>query len=137
MVKKIDDFHNYQKARSNCIRSFEKKYEISKDIEGSIQKALDTADVNKSVLKLDPRFYKGLQGEIIFYGKTFNSLDLDGLMDSKKVPADFHSPISGKYYDVTTNLNYKDVDKYIKTDNREYVLAFVDTIVKNATFITN
>lgn len=126
MVKKFDDFHNFQKARSNCFRSFEKRYELSKDIEGSIQKALETADVNKSILKLNPNFYKGLKGEIIFYGKTFKSLDLDVLMDSKKVPADFHSPTTNKYYDVTTNLNYKDVDKYIKNDNREYMLAFVD-----------
>lgn len=70
--------------------------------------------------------YKGLKGEIIFYGKTFNSLDLDALMDSKKVPADFHSPITNIYYDVTTNLDYKDIENYIRNDNREYMLGYVD-----------
>lgn len=124
--KKIEDFHNYQQARSNCIRSFEKKYESTKDVEEAIQKALDTAKINKNVLNLDSNHYKGLKGEIIFYGKNFNSLDLDVLMDSKKVPADFHSPMTDIYYDVTTNLDYKDIENYIRNDNREYMLGFVD-----------
>ena len=50
--KKIKDYHNYQQARSNCIRSFEKKYESTKDVEEAIQKALDTAKINENVLKL-------------------------------------------------------------------------------------
>lgn len=87
--KKVDDFLKFQEARNNCFRSFYKKYGISNDIEESIQNALDIAKINKNILNLNPKIYKGLIGEIIFYGKTFKSLDSDPLKEIGKTPADF------------------------------------------------
>lgn len=117
--KKIDEFSKFQEARNNCFRSFYKKYKVSNDVEESIQKALDTAKTNKNVLNLNHKIYKGLTGEIIFYGKTFESLDSDPLKEIGKTPADFYSPITNKYYDVTTNINYKDIGKYLREELAE------------------
>ncbi len=125
-IQKIEDYHNFQKAKDNCLRSFYKKYKLTKDIDESIQQALDTAKVNNKILNLNPKHYKGLKGEIIFYGKSYESLDLDALKETGKTPADFYSPVTNKYYDVTTNLDYKDINDYIRNDKREYELAFVD-----------
>jgi|GEM_PF-4226128 len=119
LPKKIEDFHNYQQARSNCFRSFDKKYEYTKDIDKSLEKALDTAKVNENVLKLDSKHYKGLKGEIIFYGRTCQSLDLDVLMDSKKIPADFHSPLPGTFivvYETTNGSNMSDIIQMAMTE---------------------
>jgi len=124
--KGFDEFHKFQKARSICIHSFDKEYEKSKDSEEALQKALNTARINKGTLNLTPMCFAGLEGEIIFYGRYNETLDFDLLPDTKKTHADFHSPITQKYYDVTTNIDYKDLGKYIRDENREYLLSCVD-----------
>lgn len=122
----FSNFNNFQSARQICFRSFIKKYTSSNDIEGSIQKALKTAEINNRILKLTPQHYKGLKGEIIFYGTKFESLDLDPLMEIGHVPADFRSQKTNQYYDVTTNPDYKDIEGFNRNDSRELMIAVVD-----------
>ncbi|ODS40956.1 hypothetical protein BEH94_10710 [Candidatus Altiarchaeales archaeon WOR_SM1_SCG] len=121
-----DEYHKFQKARSICIHSFDKQYKKSKDSEEALQKALNTAKITQKKLNLTQRHFAGLEGEVIFYGKYDETLDFDLLPDTKKTHADFHSPITQKYYDVTTNIDYKDLGKYIRDENREYLLSCVD-----------
>lgn len=124
--KKFDDFDNFQKARQKSFRSFIKKYKLTKDPNESLEKALETAKINRNILNLTPKYYKGLQGEIIFLGKKYESLNLDPLLEIGDVPADFRSQVTDQYYDVTTNLDYKDIEEYIRNDSKECMIAFVD-----------
>lgn len=121
------DFENFQTARNTCFRSFIKKYDTSKDVDESLDKALSTAKyIKQKKLDLTHNHYKGLQGEIIFFGKNFETFDLDPVMEIGKVNADFRSQITNQYFDVSTNLDYKDAGDYIRNDTRECLIAFVD-----------
>lgn len=120
------NFDNFQTARQKSFRSFIKKYQENEDSEESLQKALATAKINKNILKLTPQHYKGLQGEVIFFAKHYKSLNLDPLVEIGDVHADFRSQVTNQYYDVTTNIDYKDLSEYIRNDSKECMIAFVD-----------
>lgn len=120
------NFDNFQIARQKCFRSFFKKYQENKDSEESLQKALDTAKINNNILKLTPYHYKGLRGEILFFAKYYESLNLDPLVEIGDVHADFRSQVTNRYYDVTTNIDYKNIDDYIRNDSKECMIAFVN-----------
>ncbi|MGD9777066.1 MAG: hypothetical protein AB7D09_12775 [Methanosarcina sp.] len=126
MPNKLKDFDNFQLARQKCFRSFVKCYQGKKDAEEALQKALDTAKINNQTLELTNNYYKGLKGEIIFFGKCYKTLNLDPLVEIGDVHADFHSQVTKQYYDVTTNLDYKDINDYIRNDSKECMIAYVD-----------
>lgn len=75
---------------------------------------------------MTPSHYKGLRGEILFFAKYYESLNLDPLVEIGDVHADFRSQKTNKYYDVTTNIDYKNIDDYIRNDSKECMIAFVD-----------
>ncbi|MDO9517471.1 MAG: hypothetical protein Q7J10_05400 [Methanosarcinaceae archaeon] len=123
---KFVNFNNFQTARQTCFRSFFKNYKENGDSDESLQKALDTAKINNDILKLTPQYYKGLQGEIVFFAKYYESFNLDPLVEIGDVHADFRSQVTNKYYDVTTNTDYKDLSDYIRNDSKECMITFVD-----------
>ena len=123
---KFEEFDNFQLARQKSLRSFIKCYKETKDTEEALQKALDTAKINRKVLKLTDNYYKGLNGEIIFFGKYYEILSLDALVEIGDTPADFHSHLTNQYYDVTTNMRYKDISNYIRNGSKECMIAYVD-----------
>ena len=71
-------------------------------------------------------YYKGLNGEIIFCRKNYETLSLDTLVEIGDTHADFYSHQTNQYYDVTTNLKYKDISDYIRNDSKECMIAYVD-----------
>jgi hypothetical protein len=123
---KFEEFDNFQLARQKSLRSFFKCYTETKDTEEALQKALDTAKINRKALKLTDNYYKGLNGEIIFFGKYYETLSLDTLVEIGDTHADFYSHQTNQYYDVTTNLRYKDISDYIRNDSKECMIAYVD-----------
>lgn len=120
------NFNNFQIARQTSFRSFFKKYKENGDSEESLQKSLGTAKFLKKKLKLTPQYYKGLQGEIVFFAKYYESFNLDPLVEIGDVHADFRSQVTNIYYDVTTNTDYKDLSDYIRNDSKECMIAYVD-----------
>lgn len=129
------DFHNFQQARQTCFRSFYKKYQEKKDTQEALQKALETSKFLYNKLGLTAKYYKGLKGEIIFFGKKYEVLNLDPLVEIGDVHADFRSQITNQYYDVTTNIDYKDISDYIRNDSKESMIAFVDIKSENIELI--
>jgi hypothetical protein len=94
-----------------------------------------TKDVDKSleVLKKYPLIRSskyGLKAELLFYDRFYTELKLDPLLDAG-VKADFSGvrnkkPVS---FDVTTNLQYKDINKYvdvIQKKGKRYELVLVN-----------
>lgn len=120
------NFNNFQIARQTSFRSFFKEYKEKGDSEESLQKSLATAKFLNGKLKLTPQHYKGLQGEIVFFAKYYESFNLDPLVEIGDVHADFRSPVTNIYYDVTTNTDYKDLNDYIRNDSKECMIAYVD-----------
>jgi len=94
-----------------------------------------THDFDKSLEILDkyplirPSKY-GLKAELMFYDKYYKELKLDPLLDAG-VKADF-SGIRNKRavnFDVTTNLKYKDINKYVNAIQKKrklYEIALVN-----------
>lgn len=132
---RYEGFNSFQTARHTCFRSFFKRYEETKDSEESLQKALDTAKFLNKKLSLTDKHYKGLKGEIIFFGKRYETLNLDPLQEIGAMPADFYSHVTNQYYDVTTNTDYKDIGDYIRNDSKECMIAYVDPNSENIELI--
>ena len=131
----FDEFNNFQIARQTSFRSFFKFYRETKDSEESLQEALETAKFLNKKLQLTTNYYRGLQGEIIFFGKQYKALNLDPLVEIGDTHADFHSHITNQYYDVTTNMKYKDISDYIRNDSKECMIAYVDINSKDIELI--
>lgn len=53
-------------------------------------------------------------------------MSLDTLVEIGDTHADFYSHQTNQYYDVTTNLKYKDISDYIRNDSKECMIAYVD-----------
>jgi hypothetical protein len=123
---RFQDFENFQTARQRCFRSFIKKYEDKNDSEEALQKALDVAKINKKTLKLTSKHYKGLVGEIIFFGKKYELFSLSPLVEIGDTHADFCSRSTAQLYDVTTNIDFKDINDYIANDSDDLMIANVD-----------
>lgn len=80
-----------------------------------------------------PQVKAGLRGEFLFYDKYMKKLKLEPLLDAG-VKADFTGIRKGKpvNFDVTTNLEYKNIDSYlepIQKRKKQYEIVLVD--IKN------
>jgi hypothetical protein len=97
------------------------------------EKVLDF-DIALEVLdkyKIITPWKEGLKAELIFYDRFYSTLKLDPLLDAG-VKADFSGVRNKKMvnFDVTTNLEYKDIDKYADVAQRkgkQYEIALVNT----------
>lgn len=108
----------FNKARHHVFSVYEKTQDIDKALQ---------------VLKKYPlvRTSKyGLKAELLFYDRFYTELKLDPLLDAG-VKADFSGVRKGKAvnFDVTTNLEYKNINKYVNIIQRKrkrYEIALVN-----------
>ncbi len=97
MTNPIHIWHNIRRA---CFRIYE---------ETNYDRALNYI----KNLKVLQNFKHGLKGELLFYNKFYDKMQLEPLLDAG-VKADFVGFQNKQMinFDVTTNLKYKDIDKY-------------------------
>ncbi len=76
-------------------------------------KSMDIALDYINNLKVSKNLKNGLKGEIIFFDRYYHSLKLEALLDAG-IKADFVGIQNGQVinFDVTTNLNYKNIEDY-------------------------
>jgi hypothetical protein len=95
-----------------------------------IDRALTAVSMCASQPDMFRKFYAGLRGELLVYtSKQSKKLKLEPLLDAG-IKADFAGIRSGKpiNIDVTTNLDYKDIDEYAEQSvkrNKLYEIAAV------------
>jgi len=83
-----------------------------------------------------PQVKAGLRGELLFYDKFFEELKLEPLLDAG-VKADLTGVRGGDLvnFDVTTNIEYKDIDKYVEIiQKRKKTYEIVLVNLKNEDF---
>jgi len=108
----------FNKARHHIFSVYEK----TTDVDRALQ-------VLKNYPLVRPSKY-GLKAELLFYDRFYTELKLDPLLDAG-VKADFSGVRNGKVVniDVTTNLNYKDINKYVdvmQKKGKRYEIALVN-----------
>lgn len=96
-------------------------YEKTRDFDKSLQ-------VLKSYRIIRP-WKHGLKAELLFYDKFYTKLKLDPLLDAG-VKADFSGVRNKKAvnFDVTTNLEYKDINKYVDAMQRKRNEQFLTSL---------
>jgi len=108
----------FNRVRRHIFSVYEKTHDLDK-----------AAEVLESYRIIRP-WKHGLKAELLFYDKFYTELNLDPLLDAG-VKADFSGVRNRKAvnFDVTTNLQYKDVNKYvdvIQKKKKRYELALVN-----------
>lgn len=108
----------YNKARHHVFSLFEKTNDVDK--------SLEVIDAHKLLRPLKA----GLKAELIFYDRFRDALQLEPLLDAG-VKADFTGLRKGTMInlDVTTNLEYKDINKYVNCIQKRkklYEIVLVD-----------
>jgi len=108
----------YNKARHHLFSIYEKTRDFDKSI--SILKRYPLIKPSKH----------GLKAELLFYDRFYRELKLEPLLDAG-VKADFSGIRKKKMvnFDVTTNLDYKDINKYanvVQRRKKEYELVLID-----------
>ena len=108
----------FNKARHHVFSVYEKTRNIDKSLQ-----------VLKKYSLVRTAEY-GLKAELLFYDRFYTELKLDPLLDAG-VKADFSGVRDGKAVniDVTTNLEYKNINKYVdvmQKKRKRYELALVD-----------
>ncbi len=95
-----------------------------------IEKAMSIVSTYSLPIRLRRTFLAGMRAELFFYSKERMTLKLEPLLDAG-VKADFIGFRNGELVniDVTTNLKYKDINRYAaptKSRQRLYEIALVD-----------
>lgn len=108
----------FNKVRHHMFSIYEKTHDFDKSLE-----------VLKRYPLVKPAKH-GLKAELLFYDKFYTKLKLDPLLDAG-VKADFSGTRNRKpvNFDVTTNLQYKDINKYanvVQKKRKRYELALVN-----------
>jgi len=108
----------FNKARHHMFSVYEKTQDFDKSLE-----------VLKKYRLIRPSKY-GLKAELLFYDRFYTKLKLDPLLDAG-VKADFSGVRNKKpvNFDVTTNIEYKDINKYVNVVQRKkkrYEIALVN-----------
>ncbi len=108
----------FNKARHHMFSVYEKKHDFDRALE-----------ILEKYPLVRPSKY-GLKAELLFYDKYYRELRLDPLLDAG-VKADFSGIRDKKAvnFDVTTNLQYKDINKYVNVIQRKrkrYEIALVN-----------
>ena len=108
----------FNKVRHHMFSIYEKTHDFDKSLE-----------VLKRYALVKPAKH-GLKAELLFYDKFYAKLKLDPLLDAG-VKADFSGIRNRKpvNFDVTTNLQYKDINKYadvVQRKRKRYELALVN-----------
>jgi len=108
----------FNKARHHLFSVYEKTNDFDRSLE-----------VLKRYPLVKPAEH-GLKAELLFYEKFYTELKLDPLLDAG-VKADFSGTRNRKpvNFDVTTNLQYKDINKYanvVQKKRKRYELALVN-----------
>jgi len=117
----------FNKARHHVFSVYEKT--------GDLDKALSIIDQYPLIR---PSKY-GLRAELLFYDKFCNELKLEPLLDAG-IKADF-SGLRNKQavnFDVTTNLQYKDINKYVdivQKKKKRYEIALVNLKSEEVEFL--
>jgi predicted nucleic-acid-binding Zn-ribbon protein len=98
---------------SNPISAFHgfRRYVFATYEKHGFDAALDVVKKSKAL----PNVKAGLNGELLFYDKYFDELKPEPLLDAG-VKADFAGIRKGRMinFDVTTNLDYKNIDNYVE-----------------------
>jgi len=108
----------FNKARHHMFSVYEKTRDFDKSLE-----------ILEKYPLVRPSKY-GLRAELLFYDKYYRELKLDPLLDAG-VKADFSGIRDKKAvnFDVTTNLKYKDINKYVdavQKKRKRYEIALVN-----------
>lgn len=117
-----------QSKKRNQISAFHdfRRYVFATYEKHGLDAALDLVKNSRTL----PNIKAGLNGELLFYDKYFEELKPEPLLDAG-VKADFTGIREGKLinFDVTTNLNYKDIDAYvelIQKRKKQYEIVLVN-----------
>jgi hypothetical protein len=108
----------FNKVRHHVFSVYEKTHDLDRSLE-----------VLEKCRLIRPSKY-GLKAELLFYDKYYKELKLDPLLDAG-VKADFSGVRDKRIVniDVTTNLQYKDINKYVdvvQRKNKRYEIALVN-----------
>jgi len=108
----------FNKVRRHMFSVYEKTHDFDKALE-----VLNSYQISKA-------WKHGLKAELLFYNKFYTKLKLDPLLDAG-VKADFSGVRNRQAvnFDVTTNLEYKDINKYanvVQRKRKRYEIALVN-----------
>jgi hypothetical protein len=108
----------FNKVRHHVFSVYEKTHDLDRSFE-----------ILEKYRLIRPSKY-GLKAELLFYDKYYKELKLDPLLDAG-VKADFSGVRDNRIVniDVTTNLQYKDINKYVdvvQRKNKRYEIALMN-----------